>query len=354
MKRFLSLLFAATAIAALPAIAQQNVPTLQIDATNALTMPDDLSIYLGEVDGVATDSKGNIYVYNRTGHPFVTLGGARAFAHGGATLYQFDKDGKFVREIGHNAYGFMFGNGVRVDPQDNIWVIDQMSNMIIKFNPQGEQVMLLGRKAEAIPIPARAGGGEGGGGNAGRGQPGAGAQNDVFNRPSDVTWDAAGNIYVADGQGNSRVAKFTKDGVFVKSWGFKGSGQGQFDNVRDIQIDAQGNVYVGDGGNHRIQVFDTDGNFKRQITGINNPQAMCLTKGADPILWVSNSNPPNNFDVAGEIYKMKTDGTILGKFGRAGKMLKEFGTVNAIDCRNENTLYIGEIANLRVQKVIVH
>ena len=177
----------------------------------------------------------------------------------------------------------------------------------------------------------------------------------MFDRPSDVTWDAQGNIYVADGQGNARVAKFTKDGVFVKSWGFKGTGEGQFDIVRGIQIDAQGNVYVADGGNnHRIQVFDTDGNFKRQITGLGNPQAICLTKGADPILWVSNTNPPNNFDVAGEIYKMKTDGTVLGKFGRAGKMLKEFGTVNAIDCRNENTLYIGEIANLRVQKVVVH
>ncbi len=349
MKRFLPLLLAATALVGLPAIAQQNAPTLQIDATNALSMPDDLSIYLGEVDGVATDSKGNIYVYNRTGHPFMTLGGARNFAHGGATLYQFDKDGKFVREIGHNAYGFMFGNGVRVDPEDNIWVIDQMSNMIIKFNPEGQQVMLLGRKAEAIPVPARPPAPPAAGAPVG-----AGAQNDVFNRPSDVAWDAQGNIYVADGQGNSRVAKFTKDGVFVKSWGSKGTGEGQFDVVRGIQIDAAGNVYVGDGANHRIQVFDTDGNFKRQITGVGNPQAMCLTKGADPILWVSNTNPPNNFDVAGEIYKMKTDGTIIGKFGRAGKMLKEFGTVNAIDCRNENTLYIGEIANLRVQKVVVH
>ena len=71
----------------------------------------------------------------------------------------------------------------------------------------------------------------------------------------------------------------------------------------------------------------------------------------NPVLYVSNSNPPNDIDIAGEIYKMKLDGTVIGKFGRAGKMLKEFGTVNAIDCRNENTLYVGEVGNLRVQKI---
>jgi hypothetical protein len=350
MKRLLPLLLAASAIAALPAIAQNNAPTINIDAVNALTMPDD--VYLGEVGGVATDSKGNIYVYTRTGHPTVSLGGARAFAHGGSQLFKFDKDGKFAGEIGKNAYGFMFANQVRVDPQDNVWVVDQMTSMVIKFDPNGQQVMLLGRKAEAIPIPAR------GPAPAPAAQPGAaparegvGAQNDVFNRPTDVAWDAAGNIFIADGQGNSRVAKFTKDGVFVKSWGFKGTGQGQFDNVRSIAVDAQNNVYVADGGNHRIQVFDNDGNFKSEITGLGNPQAICLTKGANPVLYVSNSNPPNNIDTAGEIYKMSLDGKMMGKFGRAGKMLKEFGTANAIDCRTDNVLYVGEIGNLRVQKV---
>ena len=94
MKRFLPLLLAATALAGFPAAAQPNAPTLQIDATNALTMPDDLSIYLGEVDGVATDSKGNIFVYNRTGHPFVTLGGA-AFFSGSNDHHSFALAGSF-------------------------------------------------------------------------------------------------------------------------------------------------------------------------------------------------------------------------------------------------------------------
>jgi hypothetical protein len=79
-----------------------------------------------------------------------------------------------------------------------------------------------------------------------------------------------------------------------------------------------------------------------------------MTKGSNPVLYVSNSNPPTDIDRDGEIYRMRLDGTITGKFGRAGKLLKEFGTVNAIDCRNENTLYVAEIGNLRVQKLTLH
>jgi len=349
MKRFLLSLLAATCLAGFPATAQ-NVPDIQFDsAPNALTTPDD--IYLGEVGGVATDSKGNIFVYTRTGHPTITLGGARAFAHGGSRLFQFDRNGRYTREIGKDLYGFMFAQQVRVDKDDNIWAVDQMTNMIIKFDPQGRVALLLGRKAEGTPIPTPpppAGGPPGVNGAP----PGSGQPRDVFNRPTDIAFDAQGNIFVADGQGNARVAKFDKDGVFVKSWGSKGNGDGQFDVVRSIAITADGDVYVADGGNnHRIQVFDNNGTYKRQFPAVGNPQAICLTTGANPVLYVSNTNPPNNIDTAGEIYKMDLNGKLLGKFGRAGKMLKEFGTTNAIDCRTPNQLYVGEIGNLRVQKI---
>lgn len=129
---------------------------------------------------------------------------------------------------------------------------------------------------------------------------------------------------------------------------------GEFANVRSIAVDAQGNVYAADGGNKRIQVFDNNGTFKAAIHDVGNAQALCLTKGANPVLYSSNSNPPNDIDRDGEIYKLRLDGTITGKFGKAGKLPKEFGTVNAIDCRDENTLYVGEIGNLRVQKLTLH
>jgi DNA-binding beta-propeller fold protein YncE len=259
-------------------------------------------------------------------------------------LFEFDRSGKFVREIGKDSYGFLFAAQVRVDPNDNIWVVDQMSNMIIKFDPQYRVALLLGRKAENVNVPER----------AAQVRDGAGQPTDLFNRPTDVAWDAAGNIFVADGLGNSRIAKFDKDGKFVKSWGKKGTANGEFANVRSIAVDAQGNVYAADGGNQRIQVFDNDGNFKAAFPGVGNAQALCLTKGANPVLYVSNSNPPDDIDRDGEIYRMRLDGTMTGKFGRAGKLPKEFGTVNAIDCRTENTLYVGEIGNLRVQKLQLH
>jgi len=270
-------------------------------------------------------------------------------------------------------------------------VVDQGSNMAMKFNPQGQLVMTIGRKPENINVPggapggARGGGGgapaagagrggpggagggrgAGGGGRAaaadageapagGRGRggpPGAGVEGETFNRPSDIAVDGQGNIYLADGYGNSRIAKFDKAGVFVKSWGQTGNGQGQFSSVRSIAADKQGNIYVADHDNKRIQVFDGNGTFKSEITGIGSPSALCISAGAHQYLYSSDSNDTNDFDNGGQIYKLELDGKVLGKFGKPGKLMKEFGTVSAIDCRNENELLVGELTNWRVQKI---
>jgi len=342
MKRLTQALLAAALITGVPVNAQKEAPEIRFDSVpNAPQLPAGL--YLGEVAGVTTNSRGDVFVYTRTGHPTITIGTARPFAHGGSRLVQVDRTGKFVREIGKDSYGFMYASQIHADRADNLWVVDQMTNMVIKFDPQGHVAMLLGRKAESVPVPARAGTGDG-----------AGQPTDLFDRPTDVAWDGSGNIFVADGLGNARIAKFDKDGKFVKSWGKKGTAPGEFATVASIAVDAQGNVYAGDGGNKRIQVFDNDGTFKMAFPNPVNAQALCITTGPSPILYVSNSNPPDDIDVDGEIYRMRLDGTITGKFGRAGKLMKEFGTVNAIDCRNENTLFVGEIGNLRVQKLALH
>ena len=349
--RLAVLLSGVLVVAGLTLAAQSGVPDIAFEsAANPLTLPDD--IYLGEVGGAAVNSKGDLYVYTRTGHPTISLGGSRAFAHGGSRLFQFDRAGKFVRELGKDSYGMMFAQQVRIDPMDNVWVVDQMTGYVMKLDPAGHVLMLLGRKPESVPVPAPAPGA--GGRGRGGGLPGAGQQSDVFNRPTDVAWDSAGNIFVADGLGNARIAEFDSKGVFIRSWGSRGTEPGMFATVTGIAVDAQGNVYAADGGNKRIQVFDKNGMFKTQFANVGTPSALCLTPPPNQVLYSSNSNPPEDFDTGGEIYKLKLDGTIVGKFGRAGKRLKEFGSVNSIDCRSESSLLIGEAANMRVQKLTLH
>src|SRR6201984_3478934 len=144
MRRLIPLLIATMFLAAFPAAAQ-NAPEIPFDSVaNPLTLPDD--IYLGEIGGVAANSKGDIYVYTRTGHPTMSLGGSRAFVHGGSRLFPFDRTGKFVREIGKDSYGFMFAQQVRIDPQDNVWIVDQMTGYVMKLDAAGHVQMLLGRK----------------------------------------------------------------------------------------------------------------------------------------------------------------------------------------------------------------
>jgi sugar lactone lactonase YvrE len=332
-------------VSLLPAgVIHAQVPELSFDGNiDFLKLPANL--YLGEAAGVATDSKGNIFVYTRTGED-VTMGGSRFFSHGGSRLLAFDSTGKYLREIGTGIYGFLFAQSVRVDAQDNIWAVDRGSNNVIKFAPTGRFLQVLSRKPESInPVPA---GGEGRGGGRGRG--GQGVQGDNFNRPTDIAWDPQGNMFVSDGYSNARIVKLDKTGRFIKTWGSRGSETGQFDMPMSLATDAQGNVYVADLGNKRIQIFDNEGNFKSQITGAGAPSAICISPGAHQYLYSSNSNSPDSLD-GGEIYKMELDGKIVGKFGTAGRMAKEFGTANEIDCRNPNTLYVGEITNWRVQKI---
>jgi len=343
-----------------------TIPEIQFDsAPEPLKFPDN--IYMGEAAGVATNSKGDVFVYTRTGNPTITIGTARAVSHGGSRLFQFDRSGKFVREIGQGAYGLLQAQQVRVDRQDNVWIVDQMSTQVIKFDPNGRVQMVLSRKPEAMRVPALpltplATGlpivqtveppapGAKPAAPAGGPLPGAGVDGESFQRPTDVAWDAAGNIYVADGYGNARIAKYEPGGKYIKSWGSRGRGPGQFNIVHGIAIDAQGNVYAADEGNRRVQVFDGDGTFKRQFLNVGTPTAICITPGTPQSLYIAHTGDPDGMEDAA-IYKVDLDGKLLGKFGRAGKLPKEFGIVNSIDCRNENELLVGELGNWRVQKL---
>src|ERR1039457_3357422 len=186
---------------------------------------------IGETEGISMNSKGHLFVYSRTG----TGGSARGGT--AAELFEFDENLKFVNLWGPGNYAASFAHSVRVDKYDNVWMLDEGSGMIVKFDPNGVVKMTLGRKLEA----------------------------------TDLTWDAQDNIYVSDGYDNSRIVKIAKDGTWVKAVGTYGSGPNQFNTPHGIAADAQGNIYVADRGNDRIQVYDTDLNFKKSINGVGMP-----------------------------------------------------------------------------------
>jgi len=308
-----------------------------------------------EDSDAAANTKGHVFVYshgNTTGPAY----GASA-----AQLLEFGPDGKYIREIGKNLYAWSYAHAVRVDRNDNIWAIDKGSDMIIRFNPEGRVTMVFGRKKEASDEAAP----------WTRVNPPRPAVDGQFRQPTDVTWDTQGNIFISDGYINSRVAKYDKNGRWVKQWGDRGNKQGEFNTPHSIAADATGNIYVADRGNRRIQVFDPDGKFEREITidapvpaGVQPwmgptpsaeaaarqsgaPWAICITPGPTQYLYSSDAYP-------GRIYKLSLDGKLLGMLGTSGRQLKEFGWIHELACPSENTLYAAELLNWRVQKLTLH
>lgn len=315
--------------------------------------------FFGEVMGINVNAQKHVFVFSRTGERS-TVHGATA-----AQLFEFGPDGAFIREIGQNLYGFAFAHTVEIDKQGNIWTSDEGTNMVVKFSPAGKVLMVLGRRAEAVEEPA---------------PPPARGQRPIpqwggFNRPTDVTWDPDGNIFIADGYNNSRVVKVSPDGRWLKTWGEFGKDSGQFDILHSIASDAKGNIYVGDRTNNRIQVFDHDGKLLRIIQirvpytkepnimlgGMPRPDAKPLAANGAP--WAICITPPNaqgtqylySADaVPGRLYKLTLDGTVLGVLGDAGKRVGEFGWVHQIACPSENDLWVAEILNWRAQHLTLH
>ena len=359
-----------------PAFAQ-TVPELPFESVpNPLKLPND--IHFGEIAGVAVNSRGHVFVFSRGN----SVG--PSYMATASQLLEFDANGNFVREIGKNLNAWSYAHAVRVDPQDNIWVVDKGSNMILRFTPEGRVDWVFGRKGEAshlivppdyqtvmarlldrvgvdVEIPEK---------NNPR-WPLPVHRDNSFNQPTDVAWDSNGNSYFSDGYINSRIGKANARGEWVASWGSLGSGPGQFDTPHGIAVSPADEIYVADRGNRRVQVFDPDGTYLREFavdvpvdvtrgkivygretpnatTGSlapGAPDALCMTPGPNPVLFIGDIYPSR-------IYKVSLDGTVLGVYGQPGRNLGEFGWIHAIACPSEDEIWVAELINWRVQKLV--
>lgn len=252
---------------------------------------------MGETVGVDVNSQNHIFVYSRTNPQGIARGGTAAM------LWEFDPNGKFVKEWGPHNYAASFAHSVRVDKNDNVWQVDEGSGMIVKYSPQAVPLEQFGRTPEAIDYLEASVEKEGRGfeGPARREEhpvemvkrlhPDGGVG--TFNRPTDVAWDSAGNVFVTDGYGNSRVVKIAPGGHWLKWVGTWGTGPNQFNIVHSVAVDNQDNVYAADRNNHRIQVYDDNLNFKKSITGIGAPWGVCIPRA----------------DAGGKQYIFSSDGT---------------------------------------------
>ena len=309
---------------------EEATPKLQItEEVLPLIIPGHT---LGESEGVSMNSKGHLFVYSRTGTGGSSRGGTAA------ELFEFDENLKFVKIWGPDNYAASFAHSVRVDKYDNVWMVDEGSGMIVKFDPNAMVKMTLGRKPEAIdylerylergekveeryPV-----------GNMG-----------TFNRETDIAWDSNDDSFVSDGYGNSRVVKISKDGVWLKTVGTHGNGENQFSTPHGIAVDKDaGLVYVGDRGNFRIQVYDTDLNFKQTIGGVGAPWSVQVT----PKYIYSG-------DGTGKIYRLDHSGKLLGwaqtslGHGQSGCLIHEMHAVS------DNVLIKGDCSTWTVEKITI-
>lgn len=259
-------------------------------------LPEGLT--LGACTGVDVDSKGNIYLLHRGKQPVVCL----------------DASGRFIRSWGDDCIDTP--HGLRIDADDQVWVTDIGNHQVFQFAASGERKVTLGKA-----------------GTAGNGI-------DEFNQPTDVAFGARGEIYVADGYGNSRIIKFTPRGGFLGSWGKAGKGPGQFDTPHAIVVDRQQRVIVGDRENDRLQVFNANG------------ELLAIWPGFAPF-GVARDRQDNLFIADGranQILQLDEAGKVVASWGSEGAGVGQFQLPHMLATDPGGDLYVGEIKGQRFQK----
>jgi DNA-binding beta-propeller fold protein YncE len=220
----------------------------------------------GATGGVSIDPAGNIWVLTRCGIDSCI----------NATqdpIMEFDKSGKFLKSFGSGL--FATPHSLTIDSEGHLWVADFQAKsgkgmQVWEFSLDGKVLMTLGKAGVAGDGP------------------------DEFSQPAAVAISRKGEIFVADGHGqpgsNARVVKFSKDGKFIKTWGKKGTGPGEFSALHTLAFDMNGRLLVGDRGNNRIQIFDEDGNYITEWKQFGRPGGIFVDKKNNIYVADSDSN----------------------------------------------------------------
>lgn len=259
--------------------------------------------------GVAVNSKGHVFVFNK----------------GNRQLMEFNTNGEYVRSLGAGL--FKDPHGLRIDRQDNIWTTDLEAHIVIKMNPAGQVLMVLGQNGTS------------------------GLYDDnrnmiLFFKPADVGFGRNGEIYVADGYGNHRVVRLDRHGNLIRSWGEQGKEEGNFDNPHNIVVGPRGRVFVADRNNSRIQVFSREGDFQTAWTKVGKPWGLALSTEGN--LYMSDGDNE-------QILKLNLDGKILETYvAGSGTQDGQLRAAHGIAVGPQEELFVTEVLNWRVQKFIQH
>jgi hypothetical protein len=278
-----------------------------------IAVPDPLTLPAGATMGApastAFDSKGHLWILNRGPQP----------------LMEFQADGKFIRGFGEGL--FTRTHGLRIDGEDNLWVTDVGAHIVMKLSPQGATLLTLGTK----------------------GQPGVwneATESRLFNEPNDVAIGSGGDIFVVQGhtagKGDPRVLKFDRNGKFIKSWGGPGTEPGKFQVAHGIALDANGLLWVADRENQRIQIFDDNGKFIRELKYAGLP---CGLQIGDQYIYMVNG-------FAGQLLRLDLNGKVLAAVGKPGKGLGEFGEAHFVTVSPQGDIYVADTVNSTLHKFV--
>lgn len=267
---------------------------------------------LGRVSGMAVAPNGTIAVLVRGNHP----------------VLEFKPDGTFVRSWGEGSDMFQGAHTLRFDKGGDLWYIDAGDNVIFRFDSEGRTIGRLGNNPEpwtwATHVIER-----------------AVPSKTAFYQQTDIGWSKDGTSFIADGYGNSRIVKYSKEGNYITHWGERGGQPGNFNTPHGLVVDDNDVIYVADRGNSRIQTFDTDGKLKAVWKMPTAPWSLCLTNGPEQKLFVGS---------VGKVYKMDLTGKILGAFGRSGRMPGTIDSIHQLACPDENTVYLANLYGSRIDK----